>query len=166
MHTSAIAIALAGFLATHAPMTSSPEPEWWRDYSAAQEKGRQEKKPLAVFVGSGSGGYESVSREGRFSDLVKTTLAHKYVCVYLDGSVNSTQEMIQALYIDSTGLVISDRSGRYQAFHHNGQLEQSDLAKRLADYASVDAPIRSTVTNTPSRASYYQSEAPTFARNC
>src|SRR6266481_1354451 len=101
MHTAAIAIALAGFMATHLPTTTSPEPEWWRDYSAAQEKGRQEKKPLAVFVGSGSGGYESVSREGKFSDHVKSTLAQKYICVYLDGSMRSAQEMIQALDIES-----------------------------------------------------------------
>lgn len=166
MHTSVIAIALAGFLAARLPTANSPEPEWWRDYSAAQEKGRQKKKPLAVFVGSGSGGYESVSREGRFSDLVKSTLAEKYICVYLDGSVRSAQEMINALDIESRGLVISDRSGKYQAFHHNGALAQADLAKHLADYANIDTPIRSTVTNSPSRVSYYQSQSPSFARSC
>jgi hypothetical protein len=157
MHTSFGILALAGFLVGPAP-SAGPDPVWWRDYHVAQEKGVTEQKPLAVFVGAGLGGYHQVAREGQLNDSIKKVLADHYICVYLDTGSRSQEGLIKALEVTKgRGLVLSDRTGNLQAFHHDGQIAEADLARQLQHFAEPDVAVRTTLTNTSPRYSYYPS---------
>ncbi len=98
MHTSFAILALAGFMVSPAP---APKPDlvWWRDYQIAQDKGVKEGKPLAVFVGTGQGGYHALAQEGELNDSVKDVLAERYVCVYLDTNSASQADLIKSLAV-------------------------------------------------------------------
>jgi hypothetical protein len=155
MYTSVFVLALVGFVGTTDSTVSSAAPEWHSDYALAYEKGKEQQKPLAVFVGSGPQGYDDIAREGVLTESIKETLAKSYICVYLDRERKTNQPMIRALQIEGRGLVISDRSGAYQAFHHSGQISQTELNGYLTEFASARLPIRSTVSPGASRSSFY-----------
>ena len=176
MYTSFGILALAGFLVTP---TSPPKADlvWWRDYQVAQERGAKEGKPLAVFVGAGQGGYHALPEEGQLNDTIKQVLADSYVCVYLDTGSASQSKLIKSLAVtQGKGLVLSDRTGNIQAFHHDGGIAEAELATQLQYFADPAVEITTTVTNMEQRTSYYSggsanlrqaNYAPvTFARNC
>jgi hypothetical protein len=176
MYTSVAILALAGFLVAPAP-TPKPDLVWWRDYQIAQQRGVKEGKPLAVFVGAGQGGYHALAREGELNDTVKEVLAEKYVCVYLDTTSTSQTELIKSLAVTKgKGLVLSDRTGSIQAYHHDGTLTEAELATQLQHFADPAVEVNTTVTNADIRRSYYSgasSNLPqayyppvTFARSC
>ena len=177
MYTSVGILALAGFLVAPSP-SARTEPLWWRDYYVAQEKGVLDKKPLAVFVGHGQGGHAQLTQEGQLNDRAKKVLCDSYVCVYLDAGSKSHEELIKALAVTKgKGLVISDRTGSLQAFHHDGQISEGELVRQLQHFAQSAVEIRTTVTNVQPRVSYYPSGgatsrpatyAPAFSggRNC
>jgi hypothetical protein len=175
MYTSLAILALAGFLVAPTP-TPKPDLVWWRDYQIAQERGVKEGKPLAVFVGGGQGGYHALAREGELNDTIKDVLAESYVCVYLDTNSASQTELIKSLAVTKgKGLVLSDRTGNVQAYHHDGTLTEAELANQLQHFADPAVEIHTTVTNADVRRSYYSgaSNLPqayyppvTFAQNC
>jgi hypothetical protein len=155
MSTSLAVLALAGFMAIPVP-SPAPKPIWWRDYQIAQTKGAETRKPLAVFVGSGPGGYQALTKEGELSDSVNKVLKESYVCVYLDTDTPSHAELIKQLAVTKgRGLVISDRSGGVQAFHHDGQMPTSDLSEQLQHFADLKVEVTTTVSNANTRSSYY-----------
>lgn len=163
MYTSFSLLALAGFLVAPAP-SASHEPTWWRDYRLAQEAGLKEQKPLAVFVGNGYGGYHKLAQEGQLTDSVKQVLADSYVCVFLDTASPNQEGLIKALAVTKgNGLIISDRTGNVQAFHHDGQMAQTELAKNLQHFAEPGVEVRTTVTNV--RVSYYPESTGTYRQN-
>jgi hypothetical protein len=129
-------------------------PAWRTDYGEAVQAGKTQGKPLAVFVSSGADGYEQVSRGGPLSPAARALLAKAYVCVYADTTQPVGKRLAEALEISGRGLVISDRSGQSQAFHHVGELTDAELTRTLERFASVGT-VRTTETNTTSRASYY-----------
>src|SRR5262249_39620349 len=131
-------------------------PEWLTNYTEARKVGRKEDRPLAVFLGSGQAGYEKVSRTGSLSPRVRDLLAQKYVCVYLNVDDTAAQKLANALEITrGRGLVLSDRSGESQAFHHDGDLSEADLVRNLERFANPAFRARTTETNGSSRVSYY-----------
>lgn len=154
MHTSLFVFALAlGAIPLPRP---SPELTWWRDYSVAQERGIKEQKPLAVFVGAGQGGYHELAKEGPLNDTVKRILAEKYVCVYVDTKSRSQESLAKALEVtQGKGLILSDRSGNIQAFHHDGQISEAELAKQLEHFSAPAVEIRATLSNANQNVSYY-----------
>ncbi len=155
MYTSFGILALAGFLVAPSP-SNQQEPVWGKNYLVAQEKGAKEKKPLAVFVGNGQGGFHKLAQEGQLSDTIKKTLADRYVCVYLDTRSQSQQALIKALAITKgQGLVLSDRTGNLQAYHHDGPMSTAELAKQLSHFAAPQVEVLTTVTNVNQRVSYY-----------
>src|SRR5207245_11277078 len=113
MFATALTIALAGFLA----LNESGTPSWYADYAAAQILGREQSKPLAVFVGSGDEGWNQVNRDGRLAKEIKQLLADTYICVYVDTAQANGKGLAAELEI-SNGLVVSDQTGTYQAFRH------------------------------------------------
>src|SRR5262249_43696729 len=116
----------------------------------------KEGRPLAVFVGSGKAGYKAVSREGTLNADVRKLLKENYVCVYLDADKPASQTLIDALEITrGKGLVISDRTGQVQAFHHDGTLTDGPMARSLRRFADPATTVRTTETNPSSRVSYY-----------
>src|SRR5262245_21736143 len=129
MYTSVVLFALAGSFMQPA-LTNSPK--WTNDYGLAWKQGHAEKKPLAVFIGSGDVGVENVSREGKLSPEAKRLLDAHYICVYVDAEGAAGKSLAASLKVtDGRGLVISDRSGDYQAFRHQGRLSGDELEHYL-----------------------------------
>lgn len=123
-------------------------PEWVTDYGQARETGQKQSRPLAVFLGSGPEGYLQVSRDSTLTPRIRDLLAQRYVCVYLDVSQPGPRRLAEVLEITrGRGLVISDRSGQVQAFHHDGDLTEAELTRNLERFANTDNPVRSTASN-------------------
>ncbi len=150
MH-SVILVAVASILS--APLR---EPVWHNDYRQAQKHGLAAKKPLAVVVGSGAAGYRSLCHEAGF-DNVKQLLASQYVCVYLDTSRPEGRRLADQFSITRPqGLILSDRTGALQAFHHDGPLAQQELDANLRRFADPQVEVHTTLSNT--RTSSYPTE--------
>src|SRR5262245_11808191 len=150
MYTSLVLFALSGSVAQAAAEVESPP--WQTDYVAASRQGAQEKKPLAVFVGSGPLGWDKLSREGRLRKELKEVLSGQYVCLYIDTSKEEGKRLAEAFEVpQGLGIVISDRTGEKQAFHHQGDLKPEDLEYYLRKYADSNHVVRTTETNPPER---------------
>jgi hypothetical protein len=161
MYTSIALVALAGVLRVP---TVPENPRWLTDYSLAKQQGKNERKPLAVFIGAGQGGYDKLTHEGRLTADARRLLAEKYVCVYLDTTSNYGQKFASAFEVtQASGLVISDRTGDYQAFHYNGTLSNGELARALERFADPNMTVSSTVTSPNQRVSYYPPQPTSFS---
>jgi hypothetical protein len=148
MYTSVGLLALASWLA--------PAPSWHTDYAAAQNKAIQEKRPLVVVVSSGQDGFDRLSQEGKINGEAGGLLAEHFVCAYLDLSNPQQARLAKLLAISSgQGIVISDRTGAVQAFHHDGKLSDDDLVRQLRHFANPAVQVRSTIGNGSSRTSFY-----------
>ena len=149
MYTSFLALSLV-----LAPLIPD-RPTWQSSYSVALEVSQKEKKPVAVFVGSGPQGQAALVKEGQFSADMLKILAQKYLCVYLDRSQSANQRLVGDLGITRAGVVVSDRTGNYQAFHQDGVIAQDVLTRQLSRFADPKLVVSSTVSNTATRVSYY-----------
>jgi len=142
MHTSLILVALMGpgeMLETPA----SPTPTWQDSYSEARQLGRQLQKPLAVFIGSGSKGWQNVIEEGKLSSRAQKLLAEKYVCVYVDRTKATGGRLARQFDVpEGSGLILSTQDGEGQAFFHAGQLSTRTLSARLSRHAGGRAVTR------------------------
>src|SRR5207253_10925763 len=97
---------------------------------------------------SGQRGFNQLSREGNLTEPIQKILAEKYVCVYLDTTQNDAKRLAQEFEITKgLGLVISDRSGKVQAYHHDGGLAASDLTAKLQRFSNPDLEVQSTESN-------------------
>jgi hypothetical protein len=151
MYTSMFVIALFGPVAA-----SSPEALFWHtSYAHAQQLGVTDKKPLAVFFGSGQGGFAQVSRDGQLSSEVQKALGN-YVCLYVDMDTDAGKKLAADFAINrATGLVISDKTGNLQAFYHDGHLSNDDLNRWLTRFADPDVQVKTTMTNDSAQTSMY-----------
>ena len=144
MFTSVVLVALTSFVA-HEEM--AVRPSWLMDYGIAAERGTAQQKPLAVFIGTGETGWDEVSKDGSLGRGAKELLAAHYVCVYLDASKEEGKRLAKAFAVnEGMGLVLSDRTGKLQAFHHDGELAATDLEKVLRRYSDRDRVAASTET--------------------
>jgi hypothetical protein len=135
MHTMIAIVALAGSLAS----ANIPEqPKWEKSYFDARTWAMERQKPLAVFIGSGVSGWEKVAKEGGFDPKVYQLLKDKYVCVYIDIDTETGKALAKQFAVDKKGLVISDKAGTTQAFHHSGDLSKELLAKAVERYSEVN----------------------------
>ena len=120
---------------------------WQADYFTACGKGRTAGKPLAVFFGPGADGWGKLTREGGLSDEVIELLRSDYVAVHVDTSRATGKTWASRFEVpDGVGLVISDRGGDLQAFHHAGQLAGAELARYLRRYAATAHTVTTTET--------------------
>lgn len=152
MHATIALFALSGFVMI-------TEPTWLDDYGLAQNQVREGKRPLAVFVGSGQKGWNRMSQDGKLDVEIKRLLASKYVCLYVDTDQKEGEKLAAAFEIYSgPGLVISDSSGKVQAYRNYGRLPNEDLARQLRRYADSELVVRTTVegNSQPRRSYYYQ----------
>jgi hypothetical protein len=157
MYTSMLFVALVG-IEPALPKTAAPT--WLRDYDQARKEGQKASKPLAVFIGAGADGYDQVSPEGKLSPQAKRLLAEHYVCVYLNTDTPKGRRLATAFNIkDKTGVVFSDRTGDYQAFHYPGMLPDDELTGCLKRFADPTLFLRVTVTSPYERVSYYPPQA-------
>jgi hypothetical protein len=154
MYTSLVWIALTG-----TADGTAAKLQWQTDYSAAQKKGVEEKKPLAVVIGRGPSGWEAVSRDGKIDPAAAEVLQGNYVCVYVDASTERGQKLADAFEMKS-GLIISDRTGDKQAFRHEGTLGNGDLTTVLRRYAAEDHVVTRTETHGQTQFRNYYDPAP------
>jgi hypothetical protein len=120
------------------------------DYSSARQVVQSERKPLAVFLGRGENGYEKVCRDGSLSKTAQDALRNSYVSVYVDTTSSAGKRLAAAFGITKpAGLVISDRGGAKQAFHHDGALTASDLKRALTRFADPNVVVSHTETVSP-----------------
>jgi hypothetical protein len=144
MYASVLLIALTGPLT----LNTSKEPVWLNDYAAACKQSQKLGKPLALFVGSGSAGWNRMSRDGQLSEDTAEILAKKYVCIYVDTNRNEGHELAVALEMPNhLGIVISDSTGTYQAFRHEGDLRAQDLNRYLHRYSDPQRVVTTTESN-------------------
>jgi hypothetical protein len=120
-----------------------PEVAWSADYDTARQAGKAEKKPLAVFLGSGENGYDKVCRDGALSKEAQEALQNSYVCLYVDMSTEAGRGLAKAFEITKpAGLVISNRAGTKQVYHHDGALAAADLKRTLTRSANPTQVVR------------------------
>lgn len=175
MYTSVLLVALSGIV----PQGNIEEaPSWQRDYGIARLVGQMEVKPLAVVFGKGDAGWDKLASDGSLAKDVNRLLSQNYVCLYVNLDTDAGREMANAFAISgSRGLVISDRTGKVQAFYHDGGLSNQDLAWYLRRYADPNHVVAVTERDpgaAPSyTSSYYQPAPPPAAprvqlpfRNC
>jgi hypothetical protein len=145
MYTTAVLVALSS-LAANGELVPQ-RPAWLNDYAFASQRGIAQQRPLAVFIGTGEGGWKDVSTDRSLGAEVKEMLTNHYVCVYIDTRRKEGRDLARAFDVGSgVGLVISDRAGKLQAFHHDGELKSSELRSYLRRYANHDRMVVSTET--------------------
>ena len=136
-------LSLAGALTGH----NLPAPSWESDYSLALKLAESKQKPIALFVAAGPAGWQKLTREGGLSAPASQTLSDRYICLFIDTETAQGKRTATAFGLtDSLGLIISDRTGKLQAFRHTGQLSQAELADRLVKYADSGRPVATTET--------------------
>ncbi len=142
MYTSMMTLALVGLLSgakTEAVLT------WQPDYQQARDLAAETHKPLAVFVGQGAGGFAQVMQDQPISAETTQLLSKDYVCLYVDQSTATGAKLAAKLALaGQTGLVISDRSGKYQAFHLTGSLPAPVVEQTLVRYADPKTKVART----------------------
>jgi hypothetical protein len=126
------------------------EPNWITDYSEARKLSQTEGKPIAVLIGSGSTGYNEVSREGRLGKDNDRLLAKSYVCFYVDTASEEGRRLSRALEMDEPrGIVISNSKGTLQAFRHQGNLSNAELTQYLERFSNPNLVVSHTESNPP-----------------
>jgi hypothetical protein len=150
MNTSILTVVLAGALLAG----QDGNPTWQNSYATAQKMGTEHQKPVLVVIGSGANGWMNVIRDGAPSAEVTQMMA-KYVCVYIDAATPEGMKLAQAFEVTGSGLVISDRTGAYQAFWHQGILTNQNLVRYLETYADPRIAVRTTATTSTVRESSY-----------
>jgi hypothetical protein len=153
MYTSVGFVALAMCL-----VNSLASPAWETDYNQARIVSQNEKKPLAVIIGSGDQGFQKLCKDGQLGEGVRKLLVNNYICVYVDASTSHGKKLAADFAIlKGKGMVISDRTGSLQAFHHDGDLSAADLTKSLKRYADPNHVVKTTETAQNDRVSNYPS---------
>ena len=152
MYSSILLFALTGSVVAAPPEA----PIWAESYDLARQTGVTENKPLAVIFGSGQGGQAKICREGQLSPDVQKLLGEHYVCLYVDISTDSGRKLASDFAITRhTGMVLSDRSGKLQAFYHDGDLSAADMSKWITRFADPNTTVRTTMTNESVQVSMY-----------
>jgi hypothetical protein len=156
MYTSVVVVALVGSVTASSPQDNLT---WHKTYAHARKVAQTEKKPVAVFFGSGATGYEKVCKDSQLSAELQKMLADNYSCTYVDVSTDAGQKLAEAFAITKgCGLVLSDRTGDLQAFYHDGDLSNADLTKWVKRFADPNVSVKTTMTNTRVQTSFYPPE--------
>ena len=155
MYTSIMLVALAGSSLSAVPVSL----DFQSDYVAARKVGKNDHKPLAVFIGNGSKGWDLRTTEGQLSQETQKLLQTHYVCVYIDTATEDGKRLARDFEMDA-GLVLSDARGDNQAFRHSGKLSNSDLEKQLKKFADPERVATRTETLRTQETRYYPPEAP------
>jgi len=91
------------------------------------------------FIASGKDGWKSVTTEGELGLEVRRLLVSHYICVYVDSAQAAQKGLVQSFDAGQQPLVVlSNHSGRYQAYRHSGKLANVGLARALERHALED----------------------------
>ncbi|WP_020473237.1 hypothetical protein [Zavarzinella formosa] len=139
-------IGLVALLTSVASANIQQTPNWTDGYSSAKVAVASAHKPMAVFFGKGSAGWEKVLKEGSFDPAINQLLASKYVCLYVDVTTVEGYNLAKTFEVAGKGLVISDATGKNQAFSLSGELTKAELKDKLEVYAKADTKVTTTET--------------------
>jgi hypothetical protein len=148
MHT-AMALVVLTLGATTGNVSGTPA--WLDDYQVAQTRVADAGKPMVVVIGSGQAGWQEVVRGGGFDPAVAQVLADKFVCLYADTTTAKGRQLADALKVRQ-GVVISDKSGRHQAFSASGTVSRTELMSALVRYAGQPEVTRTEFQTTTTTA--------------
>jgi hypothetical protein len=154
MYTSIVLVALAGSSISAAVPESL---DFKSDYVSARKMGRSDRKPLAVFIGNGSKGWEQRTKEGQLSPETQKLLQAHYVCVYVDTATDEGKRLASDFEMKE-GLVLSDARGDNQAFRHEGKLSSGDLERQLKKFSDPERVAMRTETLSREDVRYYPPE--------
>ncbi len=167
MYTSVFWLALMGTSPSTIPEAALT---WNAEYRVARQQAAHDQKPLVVLLGSGPLGWHKVG-QGGLSLKVQKLLLEKYNCVYVDTSTKSGQRLKTDFEMPGgLGLVISDKTGKLQAFRHEGKLSNATLMAYLRKFSDPTRVVTETETNpapvtstiTPATLTTYPSVSPTL----
>ncbi|HZZ78274.1 MAG TPA: hypothetical protein VFE62_07135 [Gemmataceae bacterium] len=150
MNTSILTVVLAGVMLAG----QNGSPTWQNSYATAQRMGIEQQKPVLVVIGNGDHGWKQVI--GETTPETTQILTQKYVCVYVDTATTAGKLLAHSFEISGAGLVVSDRTGGYQAFWHQGNMTGGALTSVLTRYSDSHFSFRGTETNA-ARNSFYPS---------
>jgi hypothetical protein len=157
MRTSILALVIAAITPV---MAQAQSPSWLTDYAAAQRKATTQQLPLAVVFGQGSNGMEQLGG-GSLTPDANRLLADRYVACYVDTTTPEGEQLCQAFRMNGkVGVVISDRTGKLQAFFHEGPLSADRLNTYLTRYADPQRVVVTTETNPQQGFSNYPPSGP------
>lgn len=153
MHTSLFVLAL--MVPSAAPTEdATPALKWQDSYRTAQKVGREQDKPLAVFIGSGPMAAKNFVDEGSLSETSRKALADGYVCVYIDRDQAAGQRLAEQFDTPTgSAVVFSTRDGMGQAFYHAGKMSTAQFQTRVSKYAGAEV-ASTTETLIDSRTSF------------
>jgi hypothetical protein len=147
MRTSILAVAL---LAIAPVMARAQDPTFMTDYSAAQQRATTQQKPLALVFGQGAEGYQRLTGAQQIPAEASRILAQQYVSCYIDTSTPAGQALARQCGINRTvGLVISDRTGKFEALCCDGNCTADTLTTYLTRYADPERVFNVTDTIAP-----------------
>lgn len=133
MYTSLLGVALAAALTP----TANPAPTWLTDYRQAREVGVREHKPLVVVIGSEGTPWAKLSKATETDPALNATLRDKFVCLSVDTNTEAGQKLAKEFDINGNGLVISDKSGAWQAYRTAGEVPSEQLGRTLATHSGT-----------------------------
>ena len=81
---------------------------------------------------------------------INETLRNKYVCLFVDTDTTDGQRVARLFDISGPGLVISDRSGEFQAYRHAGELPAVEMANTLTQHTD-DVYVARKLTPPPAQ---------------
>jgi hypothetical protein len=132
-------------------------PQWRQTYTQAQNMAASIQRPVVVFLLPGQGSMDKLV-SGGLSEQAKEVLASDYIPVMVDTSSPEGQRLARAFDIQGgQGLIISDRSGAYQAFWAQGTLSNDELVRNLQRFAT-QTNVR--MTEVAGRSSQYPAGQP------
>jgi hypothetical protein len=131
MNTSIVGVALAAILT---PAHATLAPAWQHDYGTAREVGSREHKPLVVVIGSGQTPWANLARVSEQDESINQTLRSNYVCLFVDTDTPTGQRLARSFEMSGPGVVISDRTGQYQAYRKAGEVPAAELARELTNH--------------------------------
>lgn len=117
-------------------------PAWESNYARASETAVAQRKPLAVFIGRGEGGYSRLVG-GNMPTEAGRLLSANYVALYVNTDTAEGKRLATAFGVDE-GLVISSRCGNLQALKHGGAVQGVELAGYLTKYSAADVAVTTT----------------------
>jgi hypothetical protein len=128
-------------------------------YRQAKDIAAQAQKPLVVVIGSGSAGWDDVVA---MEDDTATAVRANFVCCYIDKNTERGAQLAREFeMVDTTGVVMSDRTGELQAFRRTGKMESAELHRAALRYSDPAFVVRTTETQVPvQQANYYSNYAP------
>ncbi|MFL5329243.1 MAG: hypothetical protein ACJ8C4_10040 [Gemmataceae bacterium] len=145
--------------------SSANLPSWEMSYRQAKDIAAQAQKPLVVVIGTGSAGWgDVVSMEDQAASAVRAN----FVCCYIDRNTERGAQLAREFeMVETTGVVMSDRTGELQAFRRTGKMESAELHRAALRYSDPAYVVRTTETQVPvQQANYYSNYAPPTQGGC